>query len=84
MRLGDDLAVRLPWATPDADALRKEYTFFPTLAPSLPLPVPVPRRQTHLGPTRPRRPATPHRHHPLTPRSPLRPTAGVINHPHIG
>ncbi|MER6672678.1 aminoglycoside phosphotransferase family protein [Streptomyces sp. NPDC000983] len=44
-RLGDDLAVRLPWATPTADELlRKEYTWLPRLAPGLPLPVPVPRR----------------------------------------
>ncbi|MEV4178083.1 phosphotransferase [Nonomuraea sp. NPDC049709] len=44
-RLGDDLAVRLPWATQDADALlRKEHTWLPALAPRLPLPVPVPRR----------------------------------------
>ncbi|MEV1172846.1 aminoglycoside phosphotransferase family protein [Nonomuraea sp. NPDC049784] len=44
-RLGDDLAVRLPWATQDADALlRKEHTWLPALAPRLPLPVPVPQR----------------------------------------
>jgi aminoglycoside phosphotransferase (APT) family kinase protein len=44
-RLGDDLAVRLPWATPSADALlRKEYAWLPALAPHLPLPVPVPQR----------------------------------------
>ena len=44
-RLGDDLAVRLPWATESADALlRKEYAWLPTLAPRLPLPVPVPQR----------------------------------------
>ncbi|MFR9769096.1 aminoglycoside phosphotransferase family protein [Nocardia sp. SC052] len=44
-RLGDDLAVRLPWATESADALlRKEYTWLPDLAPRLPLPVPVPQR----------------------------------------
>ncbi|MFD4371841.1 aminoglycoside phosphotransferase family protein [Streptomyces sp. NPDC058486] len=44
-RLGDDLAVRLPWATDDADALlRKEHTWVPTLAPGLPLPAPVPQR----------------------------------------
>ncbi|MFF9899230.1 aminoglycoside phosphotransferase family protein [Streptomyces longispororuber] len=46
-RLGDDLAVRLPWATRSADALlRKEYTWLPLLAPRLPLRVPVPQ---HLG-----------------------------------
>ncbi|MEV6018828.1 MULTISPECIES: aminoglycoside phosphotransferase family protein [unclassified Streptomyces] len=44
-RLGDDLAVRLPWATESADALlRKEYTWVPFLAPRLPLDVPVPQR----------------------------------------
>ncbi|MCX5387276.1 aminoglycoside phosphotransferase family protein [Streptomyces sp. NBC_00083] len=44
-RLGDDLAVRLPWATLSADALlRKEYAWLPVLAPRLPLPVPVPQR----------------------------------------
>jgi aminoglycoside phosphotransferase (APT) family kinase protein len=46
-RLGDDLAVRLPWATQTADALlRKEHAWLPGLAPHLPLPVPVPQ---HLG-----------------------------------
>lgn len=44
-RLGDDLAVRLPWATESADALlRKEHAWLPALAPRLPLPVPVPQR----------------------------------------
>ncbi|TYK50593.1 aminoglycoside phosphotransferase family protein [Actinomadura decatromicini] len=44
-RLGDDLAVRLPWATASADELvRKEHAWLPTLAPRLPLPVPVPQR----------------------------------------
>ncbi|MFJ9175787.1 aminoglycoside phosphotransferase family protein [Streptomyces sp. NPDC102360] len=44
-RLGDDLAVRLPWATDSADALlRKEHAWLPALAPRLPLPVPVPQR----------------------------------------
>ncbi|MBB5866979.1 aminoglycoside phosphotransferase (APT) family kinase protein [Allocatelliglobosispora scoriae] len=44
-RLGDDLAVRLPWATPDADTLlRKEFDLVPVLAPRLPLAVPVPQR----------------------------------------
>ncbi|MGW4072051.1 aminoglycoside phosphotransferase family protein [Streptomyces asiaticus] len=44
-RLGDDLAVRLPWATLSADALlRKEHAWLPALAPRLPLPVPVPQR----------------------------------------
>jgi len=46
-RLGDDLAVRLPWQTETADALLlKENTWLPVLAPLLPLPVPVPQ---HLG-----------------------------------
>jgi len=44
-RLGDDLAVRLPWATETADALLlKEYAWLPALAPRLPLPIPVPQR----------------------------------------
>ncbi|MEW2449374.1 aminoglycoside phosphotransferase family protein [Streptomyces parvulus] len=44
-RLGDDLAVRLPWATRSADELLlKEHTWLPALAPHLPLPVPVPQR----------------------------------------
>ncbi|WP_171166959.1 aminoglycoside phosphotransferase family protein [Streptomyces sp. I05A-00742] len=44
-RLGDDLAVRLPWATQSADALlRKEHAWLPALAPHLPLRVPVPQR----------------------------------------
>ncbi|GAA2440195.1 hypothetical protein GCM10010273_17550 [Streptomyces lavendulocolor] len=44
-RLGDDLAVRLPWATRSADGLlRKEHAWMPGLAPHLPLPVPVPQR----------------------------------------
>jgi aminoglycoside phosphotransferase (APT) family kinase protein len=44
-RLGDDLAVRLPWATGSADALlRNEFSWLPALAPRLPLPVPVPQR----------------------------------------
>src|SRR4051812_34290125 len=43
-RLGDDLAVRLPWATGSADELlRKEHAWLPALAPRLPLPIPVPR-----------------------------------------
>ncbi len=44
-RLGDDLAVRLPWQTSAADALLlKENTWLPVLAPLLPLRVPVPQR----------------------------------------
>ncbi|GCD40924.1 aminoglycoside phosphotransferase family protein [Streptomyces paromomycinus] len=44
-RLGDDLAVRMPWATETADALlRKEHAWLPALAPHLPLQVPVPKR----------------------------------------
>jgi aminoglycoside phosphotransferase (APT) family kinase protein len=44
-RLGDDLAVRLPWATQHAgELLLKEHAFLPAIAPRLPLPVPVPQR----------------------------------------
>lgn len=44
-RLGDDLAVRLPWHTKAADdLLLKEHAWLPVLAPLLPLPVPVPQR----------------------------------------
>ncbi|WP_042392085.1 aminoglycoside phosphotransferase family protein [Streptacidiphilus carbonis] len=44
-RLGDDLAVRLPYATERAgELLRKEYRWLPELAPRLPLPVPTPTR----------------------------------------
>jgi len=44
-RLGDDLAVRLPWATQDADELLlKEHTLLPAVAPRLPLQIPVPQR----------------------------------------
>lgn len=44
-RLGDDLAVRLPWATVTADMLlHKEHALLPPLALRLPLPVPVPQR----------------------------------------
>lgn len=44
-RLGDDLAVRLPFATEAAgELLRKEHAWLPAIAPHLPLRVPVPRR----------------------------------------
>ena len=44
-RLGGDLAVRLPWATQDADELLlKEHTLLPAIAPRLPLQIPVPQR----------------------------------------
>jgi aminoglycoside phosphotransferase (APT) family kinase protein len=44
-RLGDDLAVRLPWQTADADELLlKEHRWVPTFAPKLPFAVPVPQR----------------------------------------
>lgn len=44
-RLGDELAVRLPWAIEDAEELLlKEHTLLPAMAPRLPLPIPVPRR----------------------------------------
>lgn len=44
-RLGDDRAVRLPWATQDADELLlKEHSLLPAIAPRLPLRIPVPQR----------------------------------------
>lgn len=44
-RLGDELAVRLPWATDDAgELLLKEYSLVPEVAPNLPLLTPVPQR----------------------------------------
>jgi aminoglycoside phosphotransferase (APT) family kinase protein len=47
-RLGEDLAVRLPWHTDAADdLLLKEHACLPVLAPLLPLPVPVPQRLGH-------------------------------------
>ncbi|WP_166850106.1 aminoglycoside phosphotransferase family protein [Isoptericola sp. BMS4] len=54
-RLGDDLAVRLPWATErSGDLLRKEHAWLPGLAPGLPLPVPVPQRLGEPTPAFPR------------------------------
>lgn len=44
-RLGDELAVRLPWATQDTDELLlREYALLPAAASRLPLPAPVPQR----------------------------------------
>ena len=44
-RLGDELAVRLPWATQGAyELLLKEHSLLPAMAPRLPLQVPVPQR----------------------------------------
>jgi aminoglycoside phosphotransferase (APT) family kinase protein len=45
-RLGDELAVRLPWQATRADdeLLVREHTLLPQLAPRLPLPTPVPQR----------------------------------------
>ncbi|MEU4565473.1 aminoglycoside phosphotransferase family protein [Micromonospora sp. NPDC023956] len=44
-RLGDDLAVRMPWATSDADELLlKEHALLPGIASRLPLRIPVPQR----------------------------------------
>jgi aminoglycoside phosphotransferase (APT) family kinase protein len=44
-RLGDDLAVRLPWATQAADELLlREHALLPAIAPGLSLPIPVPQR----------------------------------------
>ncbi|MEE2037582.1 aminoglycoside phosphotransferase family protein [Nocardiopsis sp. CT-R113] len=44
-RLGDDLAVRLPWTPQSAEALvHGELAWLGALAPRLPLPVPVPMR----------------------------------------
>lgn len=54
-RLGDDLAVRLPWATErPGDLLRKEHAWVPRLAPRLPLPVTVPQRLGEPTPAFPR------------------------------
>ncbi|MGV9566244.1 aminoglycoside phosphotransferase family protein [Streptomyces sp. NPDC003480] len=44
-RLGEELAVRLPWATDDAsELLLKEYSLVPRVAADLPLRTPVPQR----------------------------------------
>ena len=44
-RLGDELAVRLPWKNRSAeDLLLKEHAWLPELAPTLSLPVPIPQR----------------------------------------
>lgn len=42
-RLGDELALRMPWVAGSGSELAKEYGWVPRLAPSLPLPVPVPQ-----------------------------------------
>jgi aminoglycoside phosphotransferase (APT) family kinase protein len=44
-RLGDELLVRLPSAAEYALAVAKEQRWLPVLAPSLPVPIPVPRAQ---------------------------------------
>ena len=43
-RLGDDLAVRLPWYNDTDDLLLKEHALLPALASRLPLPIPIPKR----------------------------------------
>ncbi len=44
-RLGDDLAVRLPWTNKHAgEMLLKEHALLPAMAPRLPLQIPVPQR----------------------------------------
>ncbi|KUO03099.1 aminoglycoside phosphotransferase family protein [Streptomyces caeruleatus] len=54
-RLGDELAVRLPWVTESADVLlHNEHTWLPALAPHLPLPIPVPQRLGHASERFPR------------------------------
>jgi aminoglycoside phosphotransferase (APT) family kinase protein len=44
LRLGDDLVVRLPRRAMAAPLVEHEQRWLPALAPTLPLPVPVPRR----------------------------------------
>lgn len=41
-RLGDEMLVRLPTAVEYAAAVEKEHDWLPVLAPSVPLPIPVP------------------------------------------
>ncbi len=54
-RLGDELAVRLPWVGQEADRLLlKEHAWLPRLAPCLPLPVPLPQRLGEPSPRFPR------------------------------
>lgn len=53
-RLGDDLAVRLPWQTETADALLlKENTWLPVLAPLLPYQFPFPSASVNRLPVTP-------------------------------
>ena len=49
MRLGPDLALRLPRRAVADDLLRKEQRWLPVLAPHLPLPVPAPVRSGQPG-----------------------------------
>lgn len=49
MRLGDELAVRLPRREAAAEILRNEQRWLPVLAPRLPLPVPAPVRVGEAG-----------------------------------
>ena len=49
MRLGDDLAVRLPRRSLCAELVRFEQKWLPELAPRLPLPVPTPIRTGRPG-----------------------------------
>ena len=49
VRLGDELALRLPRRAVADELIRKEQTWLPVLAPHLPLPVPVPLRTGQPG-----------------------------------
>src|SRR3954454_5037954 len=49
VRLGDDLAVRLPRRAASAALIEHEQRWLPVLAPRLPLPVPVPLRVGRPG-----------------------------------